>query len=60
MKHSTMQELRRLSDDEVFAVSGGKGGKDPGSPKNPTLPQPPPNTGSTAGLYLFPLIYKMN
>jgi len=44
-------ELRNLSDEEVRAVSGAA---DP----VPTcdLPAPAPTTGSTAGIYLFPLV----
>jgi hypothetical protein len=47
--------LRSLSDEEVLAVSGADGS----GPQ--CLPLPPPTTGSTAGIYLFPLVYcRMN
>jgi hypothetical protein len=43
--------LRSLSDEEVLAVSGGD------SLPTCDLPAPAPTTGSTAGLYLYPLVY---
>ena len=44
-------ESRILSDEELQAVSGGKGKSGP-----ICVPLPAPTTGSTAGLVLFPLI----
>ena len=48
--------LRNLSDREVDSVSGG--GK--GGVKTCDVPRPAPTTGSTAGILLFPLVYKCN
>ncbi len=45
--------LRSLSDEEVRAVSGADGSVQ-------CLPLPPPTTGSTAELYLYPLVHCMN
>lgn len=47
--------LRDLSDREVDGVSGAAGGV-----KTCDVPRPAPTTGSTAGLYLYPLVYKCN
>ena len=47
--------LRNLSDREVDGVSGAAG-----SVKTCDVPRPAPTTGSTAGLVLFPLVYKCN
>ena len=49
------QRLRNLSDQELDGVSGGAG-----SVKTCDVPRPAPTTGSTAGLVLFPLVYKCN
>lgn len=49
------QGLRNLSDREVDGVSGAAG-----SVKTCDVPRPAPTTGSTAGILLFPLVYKCN
>jgi hypothetical protein len=48
------QELRSLSEEEVLAVSGAAGTSVPTC----DVPAPAPTTGSTAGLYLYPLVYQ--
>jgi hypothetical protein len=45
-------ELRSLSDEEVQAISG--------SVKTCDAPRPAPTSGPTAGLLLWPLVYKCN
>jgi hypothetical protein len=49
------REFRNLSEREVDGVSGAAGGV-----KTCDVPRPAPTTGSTAGLHLYPLVYKCN
>jgi hypothetical protein len=48
-------ELRSLSDEELQAISGAGG-----SVKTCDLPRPAPTSGPTAGLLLYPLVYRCN